>query len=131
MQKLKNWIETSCVIFKQRDFILHEQQFVNTQIESDWSIFKITEFCLHLLISKLRNYAGPSFWVDKSYLKMPKMSKRKFQKKWQEAELKVQKFKIKLNELEKDNEVVNIQMHEMHMELLETISDLKEEVKEL
>ena len=59
------------------------------------------------------------------------MSKIKFQKKWQEAELKVQKFKIKLNDLEKDNEVVNIQMHEMHMELLDTISDLKQEVKEL
>ena len=59
------------------------------------------------------------------------MSKRNFQKKWQDAELKVQKFKIMLNNLEKDNEVVNIQMHEMHMELLDTISDLKQEVKEL
>ena len=59
------------------------------------------------------------------------MSKIKFQKKWQEAELKVQKFKIKLNDLEKDNEVVNIQMHEMHMELLDEINDLKEKVKEL
>ena len=51
--------------------------------------------------------------------------------KWQEAELERQKFKIKLNDLEKDNQMVNIQMHEMHMELLETISDLKEKVKEL
>ena len=59
------------------------------------------------------------------------MSQRKLQKKWQEAELERQRFKIMLNDLEKDNEVVNIQMHEMHMELLETICDLKEKVKEL
>ena len=62
---------------------------------------------------------------------MPKVSKIKFQRKWQDAELKVQKFKIMLNNLEKDNEVVNIQMHEMHMELLDEMNDLKEKVKEL
>ena len=39
-------------------------------------------------------------------------------KKWQEAEFERQRFKIMLNDLEKDTEVVNIQMHEMHMLVL-------------
>ena len=34
---------------------------------------KLLSFVYICSLSKLRNYAGPSFWVDKSYLKMPKI----------------------------------------------------------